>query len=187
MMTNVKTEPSSSSSSTTLSISSSNQDNSTATTTAGSVTDKNPGASTTTNDLQNNLQPTPGSLKNVSDRVLIAKAKLVESPYDLDAWNILIKDVQVISNSISKLLNLILIYKFQNKTPEISRELYEQLVSQFPTSGRFWRLSIEQEIKCKNYERVEKVCFIFTLNSKMIYENNQIVAISTLSGQSTQH
>ncbi|KAH9493981.1 Cleavage stimulation factor subunit 3 [Dermatophagoides farinae] len=147
-MTNVKTEPSSSSSSTTLSISSSNQDNSTATTTAGSVTDKNPGASTTTNDLQNNLQPTPGSLKNVSDRVLIAKAKLVESPYDLDAWNILIKDVQ-------------------NKTPEISRELYEQLVSQFPTSGRFWRLSIEQEIKCKNYERVEKLfqrCLVKVLN-----------------------
>lgn len=37
----------------------------------------------------------PGSLKNVSDRVLKAKAKLIDSPYDLDAWNILIKDVQV--------------------------------------------------------------------------------------------
>ena len=39
--------------------------------------------------------PTPGFFKNVSDRVLKAKVKLVESPYDLEAWNILIKDAQV--------------------------------------------------------------------------------------------
>ena len=39
--------------------------------------------------------PAPGFFKNVSDRVLKAKVKLVESPYDLDAWNILIKDAQV--------------------------------------------------------------------------------------------
>ncbi|KAF7493188.1 Cleavage stimulation factor subunit 3 [Sarcoptes scabiei] len=90
----------------------------------------------------------PGSLKNVSDRVLKAKAKLIDSPYDLDAWNILIKDVQ-------------------NKSPEIARELYEQLVERFPTSGRFWKLSIEYEIKQKNYERVEKLfqkCLVKVLN-----------------------
>lgn len=37
----------------------------------------------------------PGSLKNVSERILKAKVKLLESPHDLDAWSILIKDVQV--------------------------------------------------------------------------------------------
>jgi len=39
--------------------------------------------------------PTPGYFKNVSDRVLKAKVKLVESQYDLEAWNVLIKDAQV--------------------------------------------------------------------------------------------
>ena len=39
--------------------------------------------------------PTPGYLKNVSDRVLKARAKLIDSPYDLEAWNILVKDAQV--------------------------------------------------------------------------------------------
>ncbi|KAH9415072.1 Cleavage stimulation factor subunit 3 [Dermatophagoides pteronyssinus] len=145
-MTNVKTEQSSSTTTPSIS-SSSNQDNNNNSTAVTVSSDKN-STTTNNNDSQNNLQPTPGSLKNVSDRVLIAKAKLVESPYDLDAWNILIKDVQ-------------------NKNPEIARELYEQLVSQFPTSGRFWRLSIEHEIKSKNYERVEKLfqrCLVKVLN-----------------------
>ena len=93
-MTNVKTEQSSSTTTPSIS-SSSNQDNNNNSTAVTVSSDKN-STTTNNNDSQNNLQPTPGSLKNVSDRVLIAKAKLVESPYDLDAWNILIKDVQVI-------------------------------------------------------------------------------------------
>lgn len=95
MMTNVKTEQSSSTTTPSIS-SSSNQDNNNNSTAVTVSSDKNSTTTTNNNDSQNNLQPTPGSLKNVSDRVLIAKAKLVESPYDLDAWNILIKDVQVI-------------------------------------------------------------------------------------------
>lgn len=47
------------------------------------------------NNQDTNMLPTPGCFKNVSDRVLKAKAKLLESPYDLESWNILIKDVQV--------------------------------------------------------------------------------------------
>lgn len=39
--------------------------------------------------------PTPGFFKNVSDRVLKAKVKLLEAPYDVESWNILVKDAQV--------------------------------------------------------------------------------------------
>lgn len=111
------------------------------------------------NNLDTNMLPTPGCFKNVSDRVLKAKAKLLESPYDLESWNILIKDVQVYLNLWFRLLfNKLL---FQGKNSETAHEFYDQLVSYFPTSGRFWKLSIEHEIKMKNYERVEKVKFHF--------------------------
>ncbi|KAI2808562.1 Cleavage stimulation factor subunit 3 [Blomia tropicalis] len=89
-------------------------------------------------DLLPEPLPAPGYFKNVSDRVLKARVKLVESPYDLDAWNILVKDAQ-------------------GKPIDQAREFYEQLVSQFPTSGRFWKIYIEQEIKNRNYEKVEKL------------------------------
>ena len=59
--------------------------------------------------------PTPGYFKNVSDRVLKAKVKLGESPYDLDAWNILIKDAQVWHDNCCKqsfLSNIILGQKY---------------------------------------------------------------------------
>lgn len=39
--------------------------------------------------------PVPGFFKNVSDRVLKARVKLCEAPYDLEAWNVLVKDAQV--------------------------------------------------------------------------------------------
>lgn len=39
--------------------------------------------------------PTPGCFKNVSDRILKANVKLLENPYDIEAWKILIKDSQV--------------------------------------------------------------------------------------------
>lgn len=37
------------------------------------------------------------------------------------------------------------------------RSLYESLVAVFPTTARFWKIFIEQEMKARNYERVEKV------------------------------
>ena len=49
------------------------------------------------NDLSAPL-PTPGFFKNVSDRVLKARVKLVESPYDIDSWNVLVKDAQVFTH-----------------------------------------------------------------------------------------
>ena len=40
-------------------------------------------------------KPMPGIFSGISDRVLKASGKLLTSPYDLDSWNILIKDAQV--------------------------------------------------------------------------------------------
>lgn len=37
------------------------------------------------------------------------------------------------------------------------RSLYESMVAVFPTTARYWKIYIEQEIKARNYERVEKV------------------------------
>lgn len=34
----------------------------------------------------------------------------------------------------------------QTKKIDAARPLYERLVTQFPNSGRFWRLYIEQEV-----------------------------------------
>lgn len=50
-----------------------------------------------------------------------------ENPFDLDAWNILLREMQ------------------QRKIEEM-RQLFEKLVKMFPTTGRFWKMYIEQEV-----------------------------------------
>ncbi|RMB97887.1 hypothetical protein DUI87_25365 [Hirundo rustica rustica] len=73
----------------------------------------------------------------VPEKVKKAEKKLEENPYDLDAWSILIREAQ-------------------NQPIDKARKTYERLVAQFPSSGRFWKLYIEAEIKAKNYDKVEK-------------------------------
>ncbi|KAM9014940.1 cleavage stimulation factor subunit 3 isoform 1-T1 [Guaruba guarouba] len=74
----------------------------------------------------------------VPEKVKKAEKKLEENPYDLDAWSILIREAQ-------------------NQAIDKARKTYERLVAQFPSSGRFWKLYIEAEIKAKNYDKVEKL------------------------------
>uniref|UniRef100_A0A8C5AWP6 Cleavage stimulation factor, 3' pre-RNA, subunit 3 n=1 Tax=Gadus morhua TaxID=8049 RepID=A0A8C5AWP6_GADMO len=74
----------------------------------------------------------------VPEKVKKAEKKLEENPYDLDAWSILIREAQ-------------------NQPIDKARKTYERLVTQFPSSGRFWKLFIEAEIKAKNYDKVEKL------------------------------
>uniref|UniRef100_A0A672GFG7 Cleavage stimulation factor subunit 3 n=1 Tax=Salarias fasciatus TaxID=181472 RepID=A0A672GFG7_SALFA len=74
----------------------------------------------------------------IPEKVKKAEKKLEENPYDLDAWSILIREAQ-------------------NQPIDKARKTYERLVSQFPSSGRFWKLFIEAEIKAKNYDKVEKL------------------------------
>ncbi|XP_040184228.1 cleavage stimulation factor subunit 3 isoform X1 [Rana temporaria] len=74
----------------------------------------------------------------VPEKVKKAEKKLEDNPYDLDAWSILIREAQ-------------------NQPIDKARKTYERLVAQFPSSGRFWKLYIEAEVKAKNYDKVEKL------------------------------
>ena len=61
-------------------------------------------------------------------RLGIARQKLVDDPYDIEAWLLVIKDAQ------------------SRKMDDSSRATFEKLISLFPTSGRFWKTYIEQEV-----------------------------------------
>ena len=47
------------------------------------------------------------------------------------------------------------------------RSLYESMVNVFPTTARFWKIYIEQEMKGRFFEKVEKLfqrCLVKILN-----------------------
>jgi cleavage stimulation factor subunit 3 len=50
-----------------------------------------------------------------------------ENPFDMDAWNILLRELQT------------------RKIDDV-RPLFEKLVKIFPSTGRFWKMYIEQEV-----------------------------------------
>lgn len=74
----------------------------------------------------------------MSERVERAEGKLKENPYDVDAWQILIKE-------------------YANKKADEARPFYERLISQFPLNGRFWKMYIDHEMKVRQYSVVEKL------------------------------
>uniref|UniRef100_A0A6I8SZV7 Cleavage stimulation factor subunit 3 n=1 Tax=Xenopus tropicalis TaxID=8364 RepID=A0A6I8SZV7_XENTR len=83
-------------------------------------------------------RPCVQAAEYVPEKVKKAEKKLEDNPYDLDAWSILIREAQ-------------------NQPIDKARKTYERLVAQFPSSGRFWKLYIEAEVKAKNYDKVEKL------------------------------
>ncbi|XP_031756596.1 cleavage stimulation factor subunit 3 [Xenopus tropicalis] len=86
----------------------------------------------------NESQRSGAAAEYVPEKVKKAEKKLEDNPYDLDAWSILIREAQ-------------------NQPIDKARKTYERLVAQFPSSGRFWKLYIEAEVKAKNYDKVEKL------------------------------
>ncbi|XP_021945266.1 protein suppressor of forked [Folsomia candida] len=71
-----------------------------------------------------------------------------ENPFDMDAWNVLLRELQT-------------------RKIEDVRPLFEKLAKIFPTTGRFWKMYIEQEMKARLYDKVEKLftrCLIKVLN-----------------------
>lgn len=56
-----------------------------------------------------------------------AQKTVNESPYDLEAWSILIRESQ-------------------NRPITEVRPVFEKLVSVFPSAGRYWKIYIEQEV-----------------------------------------
>nr|XP_002126480.1 cleavage stimulation factor subunit 3 [Ciona intestinalis] len=72
------------------------------------------------------------------ERIRKLETRVGENEFDVEAWNGLIREAQ--TQPIDK-----------------GRTTFERLISQFPTTGRYWRIYIEQEMKSRNYEKVEKL------------------------------
>ncbi|XP_055693756.1 protein suppressor of forked isoform X2 [Lutzomyia longipalpis] len=82
------------------------------------------------------------------ERLVRAQQAVELRPYDLESWSVLIREGQ--SRHVHEV-----------------RSLYESLVSVFPTTARYWKIYIEQEMRARNYERVEKLfqrCLVKILN-----------------------
>lgn len=82
------------------------------------------------------------------ERLVRAQQTVELRPYDIESWSVLIREAQ--GRHVSDV-----------------RSLYESLVAVFPTTARYWKIYIEQEMKARNYERVEKLfqrCLVKILN-----------------------
>ncbi|KAK0417140.1 hypothetical protein QR680_012850 [Steinernema hermaphroditum] len=83
-----------------------------------------------------------------SSSVLTPERRVELNPFDVDAWNLLLREAQ-------------------GKPIENARVFYERLVSQFPNAGRYWKAYIEHEMRSKNFENVEALfgkCLVSVLN-----------------------
>ena len=66
------------------------------------------------------------------------------------------------------------IFVLQTTAPARARVLYERLVSFFPTSGRYWRLYIEQEVTPTFFISVHDLCLVL---SEMCYAPVNLMSI----------
>ncbi|TKR77992.1 hypothetical protein L596_018872 [Steinernema carpocapsae] len=83
-----------------------------------------------------------------SSSVLTPERRVELNPFDVDAWNLLLREAQ-------------------GKPIENARVFYEKLVTQFPNAGRYWKAYIEHEMRSKNFENVETLfgkCLVTVLN-----------------------
>ncbi|KAK5580163.1 hypothetical protein RB653_000176 [Dictyostelium firmibasis] len=96
-----------------------------------------PTATTLGNILSLNM-PAVGKRLNVQIETL--ENRINNDMYDTEAWTLLLNEVQ--SQPIS-----------------IARDIYKRFLSVFPTAGRYWKLYVEEEMKEKNYDIVEKIFF----------------------------
>jgi cleavage stimulation factor subunit 3 len=101
------------------------------------------------------------------ERLVRAQQTVELRPYDIESWSVLLREAQ------SRNVNEVRIYdEFTSKSSRIKfllqvRSLYESLTSVFPTTARYWKIFVEQEMKARNYERVEKLfqrCLVKILN-----------------------
>ncbi|XP_076256527.1 cleavage stimulation factor subunit su(f) isoform X2 [Rhynchophorus ferrugineus] len=86
-----------------------------------------------------------------NDKLYRTQKQVEKTPYDLEAWSILLREAQ--TKHISEV-----------------RALYEHLITIFPSASRYWKIYIEHEIKARNFERVEKLfqrCLMKILNIEL--------------------
>lgn len=67
-------------------------------------------------------------LENFPDRVKKICHKINEDNFDVEAWSLLAREAQ-------------LAVEMKN-----ARIIYEHIVAQFPSTGRYWKLYIEHEV-----------------------------------------
>ncbi|KAF2368245.1 Suppressor of forked [Trinorchestia longiramus] len=86
-----------------------------------------------------------------TDKLRRAWKATLTNNYDMEAWSLIIRDAQ-------------------NRNIEETRYIFERLVSIFPTTGKFWKMYIEQEMRAYNFEMVEKLfqrCLTKVLNIEL--------------------
>ncbi|XP_014240504.1 protein suppressor of forked isoform X2 [Cimex lectularius] len=110
-----------------------------------------------------------------SEKLQKAQQTVDENKWDIEAWGLLIREAQ-------------------NRWINDVRPFFERLVTTFPTTGRYWKIYIEQEMKGRNFERVEKLfqrCLIKVLNIKLwklylAYVKETKAALSTFKEKMAQ-
>ncbi|XP_073984084.1 cleavage stimulation factor subunit su(f) isoform X2 [Rhodnius prolixus] len=110
-----------------------------------------------------------------SEKLMKAQQTIDENKWDIEAWGVLIREAQ-------------------NRWINDVRPFFERLVATFPTTGRYWKIYIEQEMKGRNFERVEKLfqrCLIKVLNIKLwklylAYVKETKAALSTFKEKMAQ-
>lgn len=81
----------------------------------------------------------------MTDKLARAEKAIEVNPFDLEAWGQILREAQM-------------------RKIEEGRVYFERLVTQFPTSGRYWKMYIEQEMRARNFEKVEKVSLFANMN-----------------------
>ena len=77
-------------------------------------------------------------VKIMADKLARAEKSIESNPFDLEAWGQILREAQL-------------------RKIDDARAYFERLIEQFPTSGRYWKMYIEQEMRARNYAKVEKV------------------------------
>ncbi|XP_026478167.1 protein suppressor of forked isoform X2 [Ctenocephalides felis] len=83
-----------------------------------------------------------------NERLNQAQSTVLVDSYDIESWTMLVREAQA-------------------RQIEDVRIVYEKLIQVFPTTARYWKIYIEQEMKGRNFERVEKLfqrCLVKILN-----------------------
>ncbi|XP_073965256.1 cleavage stimulation factor subunit su(f) [Choristoneura fumiferana] len=86
-----------------------------------------------------------------NERLTRAQRAVEANTYDVDSWSLLIREAQ------TRPINEV-------------RSVYEKLITAFPTTGRYWKIYIEQEMKARMFEKVEKLfqrCLMKILNIEL--------------------
>jgi len=82
-----------------------------------------------------------------STSVLSPERRIELNAFDVDAWNLLLRESQVFFLIFYWMSVEIYIFFFLQARPiDVARNFYEKLVGQFHNAGRFWKAYIEHEV-----------------------------------------